>query len=116
MLQHTWFHLGSFRSVGEDCYLAFVTVEPSDHSIVDLKVILSTCVGASNGIKNRVATSNILQVDPSTNAYTFKRFGLEGIAVEEDITTVCVGSVAAFAIFEVHQDGTSHHVTIVGIA
>ena len=114
----TLLDLFSLSRTAENDVLCLVSVEPTHRAVVHLQVELSALVTDTNGVENGSATFDILQVDVSSYSHAFPGFSLEGVTVEEDITTVGISSISTFVtrIRKVHNDSTILHDTIVGIA
>ena len=108
-----WF---SLSGAAENDVLGFIPVEPTYVTIVDLKMELATLVTDANGIKDRAATFHVLQVDESSYCDSLSGFGLEGVPVEQYITTIGISCISTFALREVHNDGSVLHDAIVSVA
>ena len=108
-----WF---SLSGAAENDVLGFIPVEPTHVTIVDLKMELTTLVTDANGIKDRAATFHVLQVDESSYCDSLSGFGLKGVPMEQNITTVGISCVSTFALRKVHNDGSVLHDAIVGVA
>lgn len=112
----TWLNKVAFSSIREDGDLTLVSMEPSNHTIVDFKVVLATRMRTSDSVKNRVATDDFFKIDPSSNCYSNVWLALEGVSMEEDVSRISKSCIAAFSLLEVNQDGTIHEVAVVGLA
>lgn len=108
-----WF---SLSGAAENDVLGFIPVEPTHVTIVDLKMELTTLVTDANGIKDRTATFHVLQVDESSYRDSLSGFGLKGVPVEQNITTVGISCISTFALRKIHNDGPVLHDAIVSVA
>ena len=77
---------------------------------------LAALVTNANGIKDGAATFDVLQVDESSYRDSLSGFGLKGVPMEENITTVGISCVSTFALRKVDNDGPVLHDAIVGVA
>ena len=96
--------------------LGFIPVEPTHVTIVDFKMELTALVTDADGIKDRAATFHVFQVDESSYRDSLSGFGLKGVPVEQNITTVGISCISTFALRKVHNDGPVLHDAIVGVA
>ena len=96
--------------------LGLVPVEPAYRAVVDFKVELSALMANTNSVKHRSTALNILQVDKSCDCYSFSWLGLESITMEEDVSTVCVGSISTLTVGKVYHYSSILHVAVVGVA
>lgn len=112
----TFLNLLSLCGAAENYVLSFIPVEPSHRAIVHLEVELTALMTDANGIKHRSAAFDVLQIDESSNCHSLPGFGLEGVPVEKNITTVDIGCVSTLALREVDNNGTVLQVAVIGIA
>ena len=112
---HTFWHLLSLRGDAENNVLSLIPVEPAHRTIVHLKVKLTALMTDANGIKDRSAAFDVLQIDKSSNCDALSGFGLEGVPVEKNVPAVNISGISTLALGKVDHNSTVLKDAVIGI-
>lgn len=97
----------------ENNILAFISVEPTNISVVHFKMILSHWMSSTNSMEDTVWSIDLYEVDPSSNSNSKLRLSLEFGALEANVYAPQICDIAAVAIWNLCNERASCHLGIV---